>query len=94
MVVGTFEVQFRIPGSFTLKDKRKVMKSMIARMKNLYNVSVAEVDGNDNASVGVIGGACVSNSKTSVQSQLTHIRSFIEGNPSIAIYDYFEEILG
>ncbi len=93
MVVGTFEVQFRIPGSFTLKDKRRVIKSMIARMKNLYNVSVAETDGNDNASIGVIGGACVSNSKSSVQSQLTHVRTFVESNPSIVIFDYFEEIL-
>lgn len=93
MVVGTFEVQFRIPGSFTLKDKRRVIKSMIARMKNLYNVSVAETDGNDNASIGVLGGACVSNSKSSVQSQLTHVRTFVESNPSIVIFDYFEEIL-
>lgn len=93
MVVGTFEVQFRIPGSFTLKDKRRVIKSMIARMKNLYNVSVAETDGNDNASIGVVGGACVSNSKSSVQSQLTHVRTFVESNPSIVIFDYFEEIL-
>lgn len=92
MVVGTFEVQFRIPGSFTLKDKRKVIKSMTAKIKNTYNVSVAEVGGNDRAALGVIGGACVSNAKSSVQSQLSHIRRVIESNPSIIIFGYREEI--
>ena len=93
MVVGTFEVQFRIPGSFTLKDKRKVIKSMLAKIKNTYNVSAAETGSNDHANIGVLGGACVSNAKSSVQSQLSHIRRAIESNPSILIFGYREEIL-
>lgn len=92
MVVGTFEVQFRIPGSFTLKDKRRVVKSMLEKLKNKFNVSVAEVGNNDRVALGLIGGACVSNSKSALQSQLSHIRSFIESNPSILIFGYREEI--
>ncbi|MCD6574314.1 DUF503 domain-containing protein, partial [Candidatus Aerophobetes bacterium] len=43
MVVGTLELQIRLLYSNSLKDKRRIVKSLIARIRNNFNVSIAEV---------------------------------------------------
>ena len=50
-----------IPHSRSLKDKRRAVKSIIGKVRNRFNVSIAEVDANDVWQSAVIGMACVSN---------------------------------
>jgi uncharacterized protein len=60
VVVGVCEIRFKVVGARSLKDKRKVLKSLKDRFSRL-NLSVAEVDDNDKWQACTLGLACVSN---------------------------------
>ena len=60
MIIGGLTLQLRLPMSHSLKDKRSIVKSVIARLRNEFNVSVAEVAEQDLRQIAVIGVACVS----------------------------------
>ncbi len=62
VVVGTARVVLHIPGAQSLKDKRQVVKSLIAQVQREYRVSAAEVERQDQWQVAVIGLAYVSTS--------------------------------
>ena len=47
MVIGTCTIELHIPGNGSLKGKRRVIKSIIARVHSEFNVSIAEVDNQD-----------------------------------------------
>ncbi|HYQ60748.1 MAG TPA: DUF503 domain-containing protein, partial [Desulfatiglandales bacterium] len=61
MVVGTLKIEFRIQDNHSLKDKRKIVRSMVDRVKNKFNASVAEVGSNDNWQRIEIGVTTVGN---------------------------------
>jgi uncharacterized protein YlxP (DUF503 family) len=63
MVIGIATIELHIPMNDSLKGKRSVIKPIIARLRNEYNVSVAEVDNQDSWRSAVIGVACVSSDK-------------------------------
>ncbi|MBI5652601.1 MAG: DUF503 domain-containing protein [Chloroflexi bacterium] len=60
MVIGVCTLELEIPASHSLKDKRHVVKSLIARVRNEFNVSVAEVDSHDAWQHATIALVCVS----------------------------------
>lgn len=60
MVVGVCTLELDIPASQSLKDKRHIVKSVIARVRQSFNVSIAEVDDLDSWQHAVIGIVCVS----------------------------------
>ena len=47
MIVGRAELELLLPGCFSLKDKRQVVKSLKERLRNRFNVAVAEIDYHD-----------------------------------------------
>jgi uncharacterized protein YlxP (DUF503 family) len=47
MVIGTLGIKLTIREAQTLKDKRRIIKSIIGRLQNNFNISIAEVGGND-----------------------------------------------
>ena len=55
MIIGTCMITLRIPWASSLKDKRMVVKSLTDKMKHKFNISVAEVEEQDNHRVAVIG---------------------------------------
>ena len=59
MIIGTCSLKLMIYESNSLKDKRRVLKSIIERIKSRFNVSIAEVDLNEKWQLGAIGIACV-----------------------------------
>ena len=61
MVIGIARVVLHIPGARSLKDKRQVMKSLVAQVQRQFGVSIAEIERHDQWQVGVIGIAHVSN---------------------------------
>lgn len=63
MVIGIATIELHIPMNGSLKGKRSVIKPIIARLRNEYNVSVAEVDEQDSLRRAVIGVACISSDK-------------------------------
>lgn len=60
MVVGTLTVTIQVPDSKSLKDKRQVVRSLTSKVRNKFNVAVAEVSDQNLWQSAVIGIACVS----------------------------------
>ena len=77
MTVGVLTIQLNLNGVASLKEKRSIVKSLVGRLKSRFNVSVSEVDRQDNKQLAVIGIAIVSNDGTFVNQQLDTIIDFI-----------------
>ena len=80
MIVGLLDVQIWLQGVNSLKEKRKIVKSLIGRLKSRFNISVAEVDRQDSKRQAVIGIAIVSNETRFVNKQLDSVIRFIRGD--------------
>ena len=93
MIVGRLEITARIPSARSLKDKRRVVKSLITRLHNKYMAAVAEVGDNDKWQICRLGAAVVSNRSEHANSQLSHIVNAIEREQEIILVDYEIEIL-
>jgi uncharacterized protein YlxP (DUF503 family) len=74
-----------LPGVASLKEKRSILKSMLARIHNTFNVSAAETDHHDLWQSAEIGIAVVSNSNMHNHQVLTQIVDWIETHYDIII---------
>lgn len=93
MIIGACRVKVHIFESYSLKDKRKVIKSLVERLKSRYNISIAEIDNLDNWKTALIGFACVSNKTKHVQSVISNVLDFIENDGRLEITEENIEIL-
>ena len=94
MIIGSLRIEIHIPTAHSLKDKRSVLKSLIARLQNEFNASVAEVDDQDLWQRGVVGVACVGGDTRYVEGQLNAIIRWIEQNrPDVTVLDVESELL-
>jgi hypothetical protein len=80
MIVGVMTVHLNLPGLASLKEKRSIVKSLIGRLQSRFNISVSEVDHQDNKTIAVIGIAVVSNDSRFVNEQLDGILNFMRGD--------------
>jgi uncharacterized protein YlxP (DUF503 family) len=78
MVVGTLKIEFRIHDNDSLKGKRKIIRSMVDRVKHKFNAAVAEVGSNDKWQVIELGISTVGNDRRHVDSSLNNILTFLE----------------
>lgn len=78
VIVGYCRVELYLAGVTSLKEKRSILKSMLARMRQQFNVSAAEVAQNDVHQSAVIAFATVSNSARHVQESLDTVQRWIE----------------
>ena len=93
MIVGTLLLELRLPGNHSLKGKRQVVKSLIARLHNRYNVAAAEVAENDRWQTAALGVACVSNNAAHAREILESVVSFVEADRlDLEIVDYVIEV--
>lgn len=89
MIIGSCIVTLHIPAARSLKDKRQVVKSLLARVRNEFNVSIAEVDSQNARQMAVLGIACVSSSQQYAHGQLEAVVRFIEmQRPDIPLVSY------
>jgi len=88
MVVGVLVVQFNIPGSQSLKDKRQVVRRIKDRIQNRHNVSLSETGGQTTWQFCEIAVAMVAANKTAVERELNRIVEFIESEPEVAALDF------
>ncbi len=94
MHVGVCRVSLRLPGNLSLKEKRRVLKSITARVENKFNVSVAEVDDQDLWQLAALGISCVSNDKRHANEVLSNVVGFItDSRFEVEILNYEIEIL-
>ena len=83
--VGLLTVNLHIPEADTLKDKRRVLQSLLTRLANRYNVAVGEVDDNDVCRRAQIALTTVSNSEVQVQRVLEATSRFINSQPAVVV---------
>lgn len=73
MVIAVCTIYLNIPANHSLKGKRQVLKSIIARVHNDFNVSVAEVEQQDSWQSATLGVACVSSDPAYAHGLLTKV---------------------
>lgn len=88
MVTVTLRSQLHLNGVRSLKEKRRILKSLVTRIHNDFNVSVAEVGSNDSLKFAEIGAAIVSNSGSFGQQVISKVVSRIESTPEVFLADY------
>ena len=80
MNVGVCRIELRLPENHSLKGKRQVIQSIITRVKNKFNVSIAEVDNQNLWQLATLGIACISNQRRHTDETLSNIVKFIVRN--------------
>jgi uncharacterized protein YlxP (DUF503 family) len=85
MIVGLCTVELFIAESQSLKDKRQVLHSLKDRLHGKFNLSVAEVDGQDLWQKAVLAMACVANEGSHVNQVLEQALNVIKGVPAIEV---------
>jgi hypothetical protein len=73
MIVGTGKIKFRLYDVNSLKAKRKIVKSMVHRIQNKFNISIAETDFNDSHDWAEIGFSIIGNDARLVNSKLDKV---------------------
>ena len=94
MRVGVSQITLRLPGCHSLKEKRQVLQSLMARVRNQFQVAIAEVEEQDNWHTAILGISCVSNSSQHLESVLAHVQRYIEETrPDLIVVDTQSEIM-
>ena len=87
MVVSMIQLVFEIPDVDSIKEKRRIIRSIKDKLRRRFHMSIAEVDLLDSLSFGHIGGALVSNSKTFGESVMHKALELIENEMPVRIQD-------
>jgi len=92
MIVGTLRLRLLIREARTLKDKRQVLQSIKDRLQNRFNVSVAEVEAQDNHRLAVLGVAMVGNETHPIKVALGQIVEALRSHPVAELLDHELEV--
>jgi uncharacterized protein YlxP (DUF503 family) len=93
MIVGTVQIRLRLQDARTLKDKRRVILALKDRLRNGFNVSVAEVDGQDNAQSAVLAVVQVGTDTRYINGTLDRVVQAVRKLPAVQLVDYRIEFL-
>lgn len=85
MIVGVCTVELYIPEGHSLKGKRQVLQSLKNRLREKFNLSVAEVGEQDLWQKAILGLACVANESAHVNQVLEQALNMIRGIPTIEL---------
>ena len=91
MNILIIEVTLRASWVHSLKEKRMIVKSIIQKLKNKFNISVAEIENQDIHNTIVIGIAGICANSAQLDSTMEHITTFIEYNTDAEIIDIQKE---
>lgn len=93
MRIGIVRVCFHILAAGSLKEKRKVLRSLKDKLFSTFNVSVAEIGSGDKWQLGELGIATVGNDRRFVESVLQKIKNHFELTPAVRIIEWDAEII-
>ena len=94
MNVGVCKVRLRIPENQSLKGKRRVIKSLCQRIRNRYEVSIAEVGDNESWQMATLGIACVSGSVRHADEVIDNVVAYIErSREDVVVVDVEQETI-
>ncbi len=89
-IVGIAHITLYLDDSFSLKDKRQVVRSITARVRNQFNAGIAEVADLDDMRVATLGIVCISNQGSHAEEMLATIIQFIERNLELGVVGEIE----
>jgi len=92
VVIGAFKVRFRVIGARSLKEKRKILKSLKDRISRM-NVSIAEIDDQDKWQAATLGVALVSNDSAYINSVMDKLSVFLLDFPGMEVLQIETEII-
>ncbi len=87
MVIGCVKITLKASWVHSLKEKRMIVRSVIAKVRHKFNVSVHEVEAMDEHQTIVLGISCTSNSKQVAQSALDQVINYIEDHFDTGLSD-------
>lgn len=94
MIIGVCTIQLQVPASASLKDKRSAIKSFTARVRNAFNVSIAEVGHQDSWQLTTLAVACVATDAEYAHGLLQQVVRTVEnGRYELVLLDYEIEML-
>ena len=92
MIIATITFKLRAPWVHSLKEKRMIVKSILAKLENRFHVSAAEIDEQDTHQIIVIGVAAIVPHNAQADSLMDNISRFVEENCEAEIIDEEREI--
>lgn len=93
MTVGVLQLELSVADAMSLKDKRRVIKSLKDRIAHGHNVSIAEVGALDEHRRCIMGVAMVSNDRRYVEGALSKLVDFVRMVPQVGLLDFQIELL-
>ena len=92
MIVGTLRVRLLLREARTLKDKRQIVQSVKDRLRQSFNVSIAEIESLDNPRYAVLGMAMVCNEAHPIKKVLNEIVNALKVHPVAEFVDFEMEV--
>lgn len=93
MVIGVGKITWRLHACRSLKAKRVIVKAIISRLRNKFNIAAAEVAANDNHQKALIGFAIVGNDSKLINSRMDKILNFVDSLGLAEVLDSEMEII-
>ena len=92
MIIGVATVKLYAPWVHSLKEKRMVVKSIVSKVQNKFNVSISEIDAQDIHQTIILGVACVADAVKIVDRMIDTVITFIENHTEAEILEIQREI--
>ncbi|MGD0388622.1 MAG: DUF503 domain-containing protein [Tepidisphaeraceae bacterium] len=92
MTIGALQIELTVIDAMSLKDKRRVIKSIKDRIAHAHNVSIAEVGALDEHRRSILGIAMVGNDGRYIEGALSKLVDFIRAAPQVSLLDYRIEL--
>jgi hypothetical protein len=92
VVVGTCRADIFISDSNSLKDRRRVVRSILEHLRRNYNISATELEDNRLWRRTVLGVACIANEAKSADQTLSRVVRYLDTHPQIRLLDCQVEI--
>ena len=92
MLIAAMTFRLHAPWVHSLKEKRMIVKSLIAQLQNRFHVSAAEIDEQDTHQIIVIGIAAIVPNNAMADSLMDEISAFVEKNTEAEILEEQREI--
>lgn len=93
MTIGVLKLVLYIPQSNSLKDKRMVLNSLKARLRNNFNIALTQIDEEDKWQKTMLVAVGVERDRAGMNSVLSGLLNFMEKSDSVNIIDYEMELL-
>lgn len=92
VVVGILEIALKLSGPRSLKDKRRILRSLVEKARHDFHVAIAEVDDHDLWGNATIGVSCVTTDPAHAESILGHVVQLCDENPEVEVASVWQEI--